>query len=136
MCFDPVTPNCQASCAARLLTKQDAQVLLGVIPQALAAKRIGGKVSIVDWSPGADFRSDMYYFYEVLSSRSTDTIPLGNGVIGYFGVNKFNGQVVELNSDRAAVKGEELKRLQSRLRAKYCISRARELKFGNVPLER
>jgi len=110
--------------------------LLGVIPQGLAAKHVGGKLSIVVWSPGANYRLDEFYFYEVLSTKSTTTNSLGNGVIGYFGVNKTTGQVVELNSTEPSVKGAELEKMQSRLRAKRCVSPDLVLKHQNIPLER
>jgi len=111
-------------------------MLLNKIPQAVAAKRIGGKLSIVDWSPGSGYRTETFYFYELLSTKSTETTPLDNGVLGYFGVNKRTGQVVESNSEKPSVDGSELRKLQVRLRQKHCVGQDVVTLEANLTLER
>lgn len=135
--FAPVHPViCQTTCSPSVLSRHEAQGLLRVIPEALAASKVGGKLSVVDWSPGPHYRLDEFYFYELLSTKSPPTTPLGNGVIGYFGVNKFTGQVVELNSPDPAVQGTNLERMQTRLRAQHCIGRDFVRKYQDIPLEK
>ena len=58
-----------------------------------------------------------------------------NGLIGYYGVNKNAGQVVELNSPESQVHGSELSRLQAQLRSKHCVGQGLVRK-SSMPLER
>lgn len=132
----PYRAECQSFCSSSPLSLVEAKTLLSAIPQALAAKHIGGKISIVDWAPGTNYRTESFYFYEVLSSKSTETTPLDNGVLGYFGVNKATGQVVELNSEKPSVEGSELKKLQVRYREKHCVNEDLIIKNANLALER
>ena len=94
----PTAADCQKPCPATPLSKKEAVDLLRFIPAAQAAQQIGGSISAVDWSPGYTFRDDVYYFFMLLSTKSPPGSPLDNGMLGYFGVNKMTGQVVELNS--------------------------------------
>ena len=126
----------QAACSPSSLSPNEAKNLLKLTPQALAAKRIGGQLSVVDWSPGSGYRTESFYFYELLSTKSTDTTPLDNGMLGYFGVNKRTGQVVELNSEKAAIEGTELRRLQVRFRKEHCIGEDLVAKDANLTLEK
>lgn len=128
--------NCQAQCSATRLSTKEAESLLRVTPGALEAKRLDGKLSIVLWSPGASYRTDEFYFYQLLSSKSLPTTPLDNGMIGYFGVNKVTGQVVEMNSDKPSVEGTELSRVQQAVRAKHCIGSDLVARHQDVSLER
>lgn len=132
----PYGAECQSSCSPTMVSSTEAKVLLNAIPQALAAKHIGGKVSIIDWSPGNSYRTESFYFYEVLSTKGTETTPLDNGVLGYFGVNKATGQVVELNSEEPSVNGSELTRLQEQFRQKHCVGQDMITKNTNLALER
>jgi hypothetical protein len=61
---------------------------------------------------------------------------LDNGVLGYFGVNKRSGQVVELNAEKPAVEGTALRKLQVRLRKEHCISVDLVAKDANLTLEK
>jgi hypothetical protein len=132
----PQIAKCQPSCSPSLLSSNEAKTLLNAIPQALAARHIGGKISVVDWFPGASYRTENFYFYEVLSTKSTETTPLDNGVLGYFGVNKATGQVVELNSEKPSVEAPELKRLQRRYRQAHCVGPDLIDKNTNLTIER
>jgi hypothetical protein len=132
----PYRAECQSSCSPTPLSSSEAKELLNAIPQALAAKHISGKISIIDWSPGESYRTESFYFYEVLSTKSTETTPLNNGVLGYFGVNRTTGQVVELNSAEPSANGSKLTKLQERLRKKHCVSQDLITKNANLPLER
>jgi len=64
------------SCSPSAIPENEAKVLLRAIPQAVEAKRIGGKVSLVAWSPGDLYRTESFYFYMVLSTKSTNITPL------------------------------------------------------------
>jgi hypothetical protein len=128
--------SAQTSCVPTPLSPNEAKVLLKNIPEALSAKHIGGKLSVIDWSPGSSYRTESFYLYELLSTKSTETTPLDNGVLGYFGVNKRTGQVVELNSDKPSVEGAELKRLQVRFRKEHCIGADLVAKEANLTLEK
>jgi hypothetical protein len=125
-----------AQCGPSALSRKEAQSLLEVIPGALAAEHSGGKLSAVDWSPGSGYRLDAFYFYELLSTKSLKTTPLENGVIGYFGVNKTTGQIVELNSARSSVQGAALTRMQNKIRLKHCISPELVRSNRDIPLEK
>jgi hypothetical protein len=126
----------QVSCTPSSISSSEAKRLLKLVPEALAARRIGGQLSVVDWSPGNSYRTENFYFYELLSTKSTDTTPLDNGMLGYFGVNKQTGQVVELNSEKTAVEGTDLRRLQIRFRKEHCISEDLVAKDANLTIER
>lgn len=126
----------QATCSPTPITPQEARQLLHAIPQAKASQRIGGAISIVDWTPGAGYRTERFYLFEVLSTKSTTTTPLDNGVIGYFGVNKATGQIVELNSEAPSVEGKQLRRLQDMMRAKHCVSDAQVKENSALSLEK
>ena len=138
MCFFlPFHPALgQTACSPSALAPEEARNLLKMIPDALAATKTGGKLSLVDWSPGPHYRLDEFYFYELLTTKSLPTTPLDNGVIGYFGVNKFTGQVVELNSPDPEVKGTGLEKMQTSLRTRHCVGRDLVRKYQDIPLEK
>ena len=139
ICFAIVIPHvaqCQSVCSATRLSRTEARKLMNFLPQAEDAKQIGGEISVIDWNPGTDYRTSIFYFFQVLSTKSTPTTPLGNGMIGYFGANKDTGQVVELNSNQPSVEGIALSKEQEKLRAKHCVSRQLVLKTSDIPLEK
>lgn len=123
------------TCTPSEISGTEAEKVLGSIPAALAAKYSGGTLSFVKWDPGSDFRSGQFYFFQLLSSSTSDT-PLDNGMIGYFGVNKRTGEVVELNSDKPHVDGTELQRVQKALRIKHCITEKLVRANADLSLER
>ena len=63
----------QAACVPRLLSKQEARRLISTVPATDAAKRLGGRIDVIDWFPGADFRNDVYYFYTLLTEKKQVT---------------------------------------------------------------
>ena len=121
-------------CLSTPITKHEAQDLVKAIPDAIASTKIGGDLSVVDWKPKG-YNTRKFYLFELLTTKSLPTTPLGNGVLGYFAVNKATGQVVELNSDRPAVEGPELRKLQDKLRVRHCISKDLVRRNLKVPLE-
>jgi hypothetical protein len=110
----------QAACVPKPLSREEARHLLTVIPAIDAAKRLGGRIDATDWSPGSDFRNDIYYFYMVLTNKRQVTL-LDNGLIGYFAVNKRTAQVVETTSG-APVQSKALETMQTEIRSQHCIS--------------
>lgn len=120
------------TCTAKPLSRKEAAQLLEVIPAAQYAKKVGGTISALDWSPGHDYRDDVFYFFVVFTSPPTGT-PLENGLLGYFGVNKSTGEVIDLNEK--VVHDPALKELQKRLRTKHCVSPDEVMKNQTIPLE-
>ena len=86
----------------------------------------------MDWSPGPDFRNDVYYFYTVLTDKKQVTL-LENGLIGYLAVNKTTGEVVEGTSD-ARVESKALEKMQGKIRAQHCISPEMAKKGEGIPV--
>lgn len=121
----------EKACTPSQISQPEAEKVLGSTPAALAARQSGGTLTFVGWDPGSDFRSERFYFFQLLSS-STSGSPLDNGMLGYFGVNKATAEVVELNSDKPHVEGAELQRVQKTLRTKHCVTE--ELVRANADL--
>jgi hypothetical protein len=132
-----LVPNSvDAQCSLSAFSQKEARSLLEVIPDALAARHLGGKLSVVDWDAGSNYRTDFFYLYEVLSTKSPPLTPLDNGVLGYFGVNKSTGEVVELNSASNPVQGMTLSKMQESLRAKHCVPHQLIVRNQDIPLEK
>ena len=117
-----VTSTAHASCRASPLSKAESAAVLKFIPVATDASRNGGSLSVVPWKPQGGFRTDTFYLFRLLSSAGDNT-PLGNGVLGYYGVNKWTGDVLELNSTSPFVVGGTLKRYQSKVIRNHCLAR-------------
>ena len=117
--FVAIEPSarCEPACAATPLTQQEAERLVMAVPEAVTAEKIGGKLSVVTWKPAHPNTS--FYYFMLLSTVSTPTTPLDNGMLGYFSINKETGRVV--NDAGEVTVGKELERLQAKLRAKHCI---------------
>lgn len=115
------------TCVPRAFSRVEAEGILRTIPQVLVLRPSADDPSLVEWSPGATYRTEDFFFFEVLASRRRATV-LDNGVIGYFGVNKSTGEVLELNSPRRFVWGPALERLQNKLRAEHL--RSAKARFG------
>jgi hypothetical protein len=62
------------------------------------AVRHGATVSVEPWNPGGNARRDIFWFFELSQYPGSNT-PTGSGLIGYFGVNRWNGDVIDANSD-------------------------------------
>lgn len=125
----------EKACSPSRIARHEAERLLAVVPKALNAEHAGGRVALVRWDPGPSYRADMYYFYQLLST-ATPTTSLDNGMIGYFGVNKSTGEVVELNSATPHVEGTALKQAQLKLRSRHCIDQELVGRNSDLPLER
>lgn len=124
------------SCVATPLSRAEAESLVLAIPAALAAKESGGQVSAEQWFPGEDCRIEEFYFFMLLSTVGTPNTPLNNGMLGYFGVHKVTGKVVELNSSEPSVRGDKLLKVQLRLMTKHCITPSVVNRFPNISIER
>lgn len=124
------------NCRSSLLTPDEARDVVKAVPDAIASKKIGGELSVIDWAPGNSYNTEKFYFFELLTTNSLPTTPLGNGVLGYFGVSKVTGQVVELNSQSQEVQGAELRRLQQKLRTKHCVTKELTRRNLDLPLEK
>jgi len=105
----------QPSCKPTLLSHEEAEQLVLLVPEALAAKKLGGKLSTED--EGADAAE--FYSFMLNSTVSTPTTPLGNGMLGHFSVSKKTGRVLNIADEDVVSK--ELGELQRKLRAKHCI---------------
>ena len=116
--------RCESPCVATPLSRKEAERLVLSIPDALAAKKMGGKLSAMESQP--PHSNDSFYYFTLLSTISAPTTPLNNGMLGYFSVNKVTGRVVNV-ADEDTV-GKELEKLQAKLRAKHCIGRGLVLK--------
>ncbi len=106
--------------------------MVELIPAARYARKTGGTISALDWRPGYDYRDDIYYFFVVFTYPPTGT-PLDNGLLGYFGVNKVTGEVVDLNEE--LVHDPALNEMQKKLRTKHCVSPEEVTKNQTIPLE-
>jgi hypothetical protein len=118
----------ESSCVATPLSRKEAERLVLSVPDALVAKKLGGKLSAMAYKP--PHSNDVFYYFTLLSTVSTPTTPLNNGMLGYFSVNKISGRVVNVADEDAA--GKELEKLQAKLRAKHCIGQDVVLKNQDV----
>lgn len=116
------------SCVATPLSRKEAERLVLSVPDALVAKKMGGKLSAMEYKPPQS--NDVFYYFTLLSTVSTPTTPLNNGMLGYFSVNKLTGRVVNVADEDTVSK--ELEKLQAKLRAKHCIGQDLLLKNQTV----
>src|SRR4051812_39415206 len=84
------------SCHATSLSNFDSKKLLEFLPAALVSRQYGGKLSVVRWSAHQRYHKDYFSFFMVLTT-ATKLTSLENGVIGYFAVNKWTADVLELD---------------------------------------
>lgn len=145
MCTMPLLIGCAAQsfakdalgsgCVATTVSREQAVVLLMQTPQAIAARKAGGKVEAIAWTPKEGYRRDAFYLFMLISTISPAGVPLSNGVLGYFGVNKASADVVEPDADGAYVSGAALEAAQNVLRKKNCIGEELILKERKTSLE-
>ena len=106
----------QPTCAtSSRLTDDDARILLYVTPAAVEARTHGTDVDIEKSAPSAQFPAGDFFVAALVSQRPTGASALGNGILGYFAVDKRTG-AVELTS----VKGKELDRVRAWLLPAHC----------------
>ena len=108
-------------CTSQPVPESALRALLQVLPDVATAKQAGGKISVMPWNPGSEYRIDVFFFYMVSTSSSGPPVLLDNGLIGYFGINKKTGEVYEFVTQEP-VTAKALTNLQRQLRTKYCIS--------------
>lgn len=111
--------GCAWACVATPVSKSEALKLVMSVPEAVAYRERGIKVTAVSWV--SRHENDLFYSFMLLSSDTKNTL-LNNGVIGYFYVNKGSARVV--NVAGREVTGKELGELQARYRLKHCIDDA------------
>jgi hypothetical protein len=102
------------------LTDDEARILLYVTPAAVSARRAGTDVDIEKSSPTKQFPAPDYFVAEIISQGPTGGGVLGNGILGYFAVDRRTASV-EFLGDFTPVKGKELARVQQWIRNAHCI---------------
>ena len=118
----PIRGATAASCSATELTHAEATELLTWIPGAVKARNLGGELNPLNWHPGPPYPEDAFYFFQLFATKNPPGVPLDNGMLGFFAVNKFTGQVVNAN-DGDEVIGDRLNQEQERLRREHCIGK-------------
>lgn len=118
--WTPSHAGTSAACKLSKLTDDDARILLYVTPDAIAARKEGGDVGFEEnvpdpQHPAADFYSAMLYSEKPLKGDA-----LGNGILGYYLVDKRSATVTDIR-DMSVVKGRELMRVQKLMRHGHCL---------------
>jgi hypothetical protein len=109
------------SCSPTPVTKDEAISEIRTMPEALRLTDSTQSVDAVDWHPTGSFRTTSFYLFMVMAPRPED-VPLGNGLIGYFGVNKWTADILEMNSPKSFVLGPALRKYQNKLRRNHCLN--------------
>jgi hypothetical protein len=104
---------------ASRLTDDEARILLYVTPDAVRARTAGTDVDIID-SPMEGFAPKDFFVGLLQSQKPTSDSVFGNGILGYFAVDKRTGDVESL-SDFTPVNGKELMRVQTWMRLSHGI---------------
>jgi len=129
-----VTPIAQSrtTCSTTPLSPIEAKHLLKFIPQAITAKKAGGKLDVVNWNPGTSYRKDLFYFFFLLvNDKGMQKTVLNNGVIGYFAVNKIDGDVFEALVP-SIIEDKVLMKMQAKIRTKHCIGKDLIEKYQDI----
>ncbi len=109
-----------APCIATKLSRADAGQLVMKVPEVVALLQAGGKVDALEWHPQTSYAHPAIFYYFVVQKSKLETLPLENGVIGYFAVNVYSARVVNFTT-AAEVSGAALQQLQTQLRSTHCI---------------
>lgn len=117
--FTQLTTAQNACSAGSKLTDDDAQVLLYVSPAAVQARKAGTDVDIEKSEPTGQFPAKDFFVAALVSKKPTGESALGNGILGYFSVDKRTGEV-ESTVDFTTVKGVELDRVRAWLLHARC----------------
>jgi hypothetical protein len=117
------------SCVPTHLSQKEAQRLVLTIPDAVAARKLGSKLSAVNYDPGPTYSHEQFYYFMLLSSMTKATL-LDNGIIGYFSVNKATGRILDVADEE--VLDETLAKLQAALWVKHCVSQDLILKNQTI----
>lgn len=104
------------------LSDDEAQILLYMTPEAIAARQAGADVDIERSEPTQQFPAADFFAATLVSQKPTSGSVLGNGILGTFVVNRHTGEV-ESTGDFTTVKGKELNRVRAWLLHAHCASR-------------
>lgn len=113
-----ISDGAEATCPARPLNQSEAMEALSYLPQSVAASRSGSRLELFPWQPGPSVRRDIFWLFLVTQYPGGGT--LDNGVLGYFGVNRWTAEVLDLNSHR--VEGPNLQAYQRRVTRSHCLN--------------
>ncbi len=117
----PVLAAVSDACSeASKLTDDEARILLYVSPVAISARNAGTDIDIEKSAPTKQFPADDYFVAAIVSQEPAGGGVLGNGILGYFAVDRRTASV-ESTSDFAPVNGKELTRVQVWIRRIHCI---------------
>ncbi|HEY4357822.1 MAG TPA: hypothetical protein VGN16_18870 [Acidobacteriaceae bacterium] len=104
------------------LSDNEAQALLQAIPSSISAKRQGVAVDIEKSGPTQGFPNEDFFVAAVVRERPAQESPLGNGILGYFAVDRHTGEVISLN-DFTKVKSKHLDEVRFRMCRGKCAAR-------------
>jgi hypothetical protein len=102
------------------LTDDDARILLYVAPAAVDARRGGTDVDIEKSDSSRQFPVSDYFVAAIVTQKPTSSSSLGNGILGYFAVDKRSG-LAESISNFTPINGMELSRVQNWMRHAHGI---------------
>ncbi len=109
------------SCSlASRLTDDEARILLYVTPAAIQARLNGTDVDMEPSAPSKQYPANSFFVAALISRSPKGGGVLGNGILGYFAVNRQNGDV-ESTTDFSPVSGNELSRVQGWMRRSHCM---------------
>lgn len=107
-------------CLPSELTDDEARILIYMTPIAINAWSHGADVNIEQSKASEEFPAPDYFVAAVVTQKPTSNSVLGNGILGYFSVDKHSA-VVESLSDFTEVKSIELMHIQNWMRHEHCI---------------
>lgn len=103
------------------LNDREAESLLMVTPQFIEAGKEGGGIDIMRSDPSTSYPAPDFFVASIVTRLPTDKSFLGNGIVGYFVVDKGTAEV-DTMADFSEVTGVKLRSLQKKLRQKHCIT--------------
>ena len=103
-----------------LLTEEEAEILIYVMPDAEAERKAGKDVA---WTPEVNKEYDLANFYEFWVVGTGQREAPGSITVGYFAVNKHTGDVWEVASGEH-IAGPQLSGVQKIIRKHHNIGRA------------
>jgi hypothetical protein len=116
---DDPSGACQATST---LTDEEAQILLYLTPAAISARRAGTDVDIERSAPTNQYPKAQFFVAALISQKPTSASVLGNGILGYFAVDKRTGEIKSA-TDFSSIDGKELARVRKWLRKEHCIGK-------------
>jgi hypothetical protein len=124
MSIVPVQPTlAQRACSASSrLSDDDARILLYVTPVAINARTAGTDVDIEVSAPSGQYPVNDFFVAALVSQKPVGASTLGNGILGYFSVNRRTAEV-KSTVDFTPVNGKELERIRAWLLHAHCYSK-------------